>query len=308
MATVNAPKYGLTLGPVVFNWPAEHWRDFYFRIADEAPLDHVVVGETVCEKRLPFIAPHLPGVVARLQRAGKRVSVASLGLISNPRERAATRAIIDMEDVLIEANDISVVAALAGRPHAIGPMINIYNEGTLSYLAGRGAVRVCLPPELPAISIAALAAAVDTELEVQVFGRLALAISARCYHARSRGLTKDGCQYVCAEDADGMVIDTLEGEAFLAVNGTQTQSRSYLNLTAELPTLRSMGVHRFRLSPQDVDMLAVAAVYDALLSGQIDAEEADSQLLDLCPAVPFSNGFFHAREGRRFIGQDTTAE
>ncbi len=32
----------LTLGPVLFNWAAD--RDFYFRVADEAPLDIVYLG------------------------------------------------------------------------------------------------------------------------------------------------------------------------------------------------------------------------------------------------------------------------
>ena len=31
----------LTLGPVLFNWAPEKWRDFYLRIADEAPVDSV---------------------------------------------------------------------------------------------------------------------------------------------------------------------------------------------------------------------------------------------------------------------------
>jgi collagenase-like PrtC family protease len=44
----------LTLGPLLFNWPAERWRDFYARIADEAPVDRVVLGEVVCSKRQPF--------------------------------------------------------------------------------------------------------------------------------------------------------------------------------------------------------------------------------------------------------------
>ncbi|MCP3056298.1 U32 family peptidase, partial [Aurantimonas sp. LRZ36] len=35
----------LTLGPVLYNWPADEWSDFYARIADEAPVDRVVVGE-----------------------------------------------------------------------------------------------------------------------------------------------------------------------------------------------------------------------------------------------------------------------
>ncbi len=48
----------LTLGPVLFNWAPERWRDFYFRIADEAPLDIVYLGEVVCFKRAPLFGPH----------------------------------------------------------------------------------------------------------------------------------------------------------------------------------------------------------------------------------------------------------
>ena len=38
----------LTLGPVLFNWNPERWRDFYFRIADEAPVASVYLGEVIC--------------------------------------------------------------------------------------------------------------------------------------------------------------------------------------------------------------------------------------------------------------------
>ena len=34
-------KSKLTLGPVLFSWAAETWRDFYFRIADEAEVDEM---------------------------------------------------------------------------------------------------------------------------------------------------------------------------------------------------------------------------------------------------------------------------
>ena len=36
---VPANRSELTLGPVLFNWEPERWRDFYFRIADEAPVE-----------------------------------------------------------------------------------------------------------------------------------------------------------------------------------------------------------------------------------------------------------------------------
>ena len=298
----------LTLGPVLFNWPVEKWRDFYFRIADEAPVDTVVVGETVCEKRLPFFAPHFPDVIERLQRGGKEVVFATLGLIANERERAATRDAVNMDDLLIEANDITAVAELAGRPHAIGPMVNVYNEGTLEFLAGQGACRVCLPPELPGKSVAALTLAAAIELEVQVFGRLPLAISTRCYHARSRNLSKDGCLYVCAEDPDGMIIETIDDEPFLAVNGTQTMSLSYVNLMRELQGLKALGVRRFRLSPQDIDMVAVATLFREALEGTESVSMANVALAMLCEGTAFSNGFFHGHEGRIQVGRSSAVE
>jgi len=40
-----------SLGPCLFNWKPEKLRDFYFRIADEADVDCVHLGEVVCFKR-----------------------------------------------------------------------------------------------------------------------------------------------------------------------------------------------------------------------------------------------------------------
>jgi len=40
--SVQANQSELTLGPVLFNWQPERWRDFYFRIADEAPVTDTV--------------------------------------------------------------------------------------------------------------------------------------------------------------------------------------------------------------------------------------------------------------------------
>lgn len=295
----------LTMGPVLFNWAPEKWRDFYFQVADEAPVDTVYVGEVVCSKRAPFFEPVIPDVVERLQAAGKEVVFSTLALIMTEREMEGVRGLTDPEaDLFVEANDVSAAALLKGRPHVIGPYVNVYNEGTLAYLAEQGAMRACLPPELPRDSIRALAALGKPELEVIVFGRLPLAISARCYHARARGLAKDNCQYACGDDADGMELDTLSGDPFLAVNGTQTLSFTCCNLSAELAELEKIGVKWFRLSPQDADMAAVAKVYRDLMEGRVDAGGADERLAALVPAMPFSNGFYHGVEGSAFAGLD----
>ncbi len=287
----------LSLGPVLYNWSAEDWRDFYFRIADEAPLQRVYLGEVVCSKRTPFFTPYLPEVAERLVSGSKEVVYSTLALIMSEAEMDAVRALAEIPDILIEANDIGSAALLAGRPHVIGPFVNVYNEGTLDYLARQGAGLVSLPWELPAPAIAALAKTAAVPLEVQIFGRTPLAISARCYHARQCGLHKDGCQYVCAEDPDGMDVETLDGESFLAVNGTQTLTHTIGALMPELEEMRGMGIDNFRLWPQAIDMVAVAQIFRDVLDGRTAAAEAWQSLAAAADFAPFSNGFYHGEEG-----------
>lgn len=288
----------LTLGPVLYNWEPSVWRDFYFRIADEAPVDIVCVGEVVCSKRLPFFQDLVPEVVERLAAAGKEVLLSSLALVTLDRERKQTASLAREADLLVEVNDITGLTHVTGRPHAIGPYVNVYNEASLSWLAGNGARRVCLPPELPASSISALVKACpEVDLEVWSFGRMPLAISARCYHARLHKLTKDNCQFVCGKDPDGLPTDTLDGQPFLAVNGVQTLSSTYANLIEHLPELASMGVASCRLSPQTCDMVAVANIFRGVADGTLDSAAGSEALVELCEGVSFSNGFLNGSAG-----------
>ena len=148
-------------------------------------------------------------------------------------DRQLVERVCAAEDALVEANDASALLHLRGRPHHIGPFVNVYNERTAAFLAQGGARNFCLPGEMPAAAIRTLCENtrdLDATIEVQVFGRLPLALSARCYHARAYGRTKDSCQFVYDEDPDGLELDTLDGRPFLAVNGIQTLSYDYLNL------------------------------------------------------------------------------
>ena len=297
-----AARCGLTLGPLLFHWPAARRRDFYARIADEAPVDCVHLGEVVCTKRAPFADPDLPAIAERLRAAGKQVVLSSLALVTTDREIAAVRAQCDA-GFLVEANDVSCLRALAGRPHVIGPLINLFNEGTLSYLARQGAIRVVPPPEVSAAGIGVLARhAGGMQVEVMAFGRQTLSVSARCYHARSRDLHKDGCQFVCEDEPDGLPVQTLDGRPIVMINGTQTMSHGYVVLLRELPALIACGVSRFRLSPQDVDMVAVARVFRDVLDGRLDAAAAMQGVTTLANEVPLVNGYMHGREGLAWVG------
>lgn len=292
----------LTLGPLLFHWASEKARDFYFRMADEAPLDTVIVGEIVCAKRLPFQQHYLPEVIERLEQAGKRIILSTLALIMDAREMESVQGITSMaENYLIEANDLAAVSLLKGKPFAVGPLVNIYNRSALDYFEAQGARHICLPPELPADSLKVLASAAKATLEVQAFGRLPLAIASRCYHARNAGRHRDNCQYACGENPDGLQVDTLDGEPFLAVNGMQTLSHTYSHLLPEIAKLRAMGIHSFRLSPHDTDMVAVSRLYRDVLDGKLEASEATEHLKRVLPDAAFANGFYHNVEGIREI-------
>ena len=288
----TAPAGDVTLGPVLFNWAPEAWRDFYFRIADEAPVETVYIGEIICSKRAPLFTPHLEAVATRLAAAGKAVVFSTLTEVMSKLDRKLVESFSGAE--MVEANDASAFAYLHGKPHHVGPFVNVYNERTLAVMARGGARNVCLPVELPATAIRTLAAEaqkLDVALEVQVFGRLPRA------DVEVRRVPPDSCQFVCENDPDGLVLRTLENEPFLTVNGIQTLSYEYLDLSGDLTTLQDMGIRRFRLSPHSCDMVAVATIFRDALDGRIDARETHARLEALGLDAPFANGFFHGKPG-----------
>lgn len=293
----------LSLGPILFNWKPDIWRDFYYRIADESPVARVYLGEVVCSKRTPFFEPLYPDVTERLSRAGKQVIFSTLAEVMIKRERKLTESMCALDDYLVEANDASALYHLRGKPHAIGPYINAYNEETLAVLAERGAVHVTLPFEIPAQSVMRMAneaAQRRITSEIMVFGRIPLALSARCYHARAHGRVKDNCQFVCEEDPDGMELKTLDGDDFLVINGVQTLSYACLNLLAEMNALKN-NISYFRLSPHTPNMIEITQIFHDVLQNELSAAEAALKLPKLGLSVPFANGFFHGQPGHLWV-------
>ncbi len=289
----------LTVGSNLFFWTAEATRAFYAGLAN-APVARVVLGEVVCSKRLPFWEAEIPTALATLQAAGKEVAISTLGLVTLKRERTQTDDLFGM-GVPVEINDITALKHLPeGAPFWVGPLVNVYNEGTLAYLARKGATRICLPPELPLGSIATLAKAgaqAGVAVEVWGHGRLPLAISARCYHARLHDRAKDNCQFICGEDLDGREVDTLDGQAFLSVNGVQTLSAATGCAAYHTEALAEAGVASLRLSPQTGDFNALCAGYADRLAGRMTPQELVAKLLPEAPGGRFADGFFKGPSG-----------
>jgi collagenase-like PrtC family protease len=297
----------LTVGPNHFFWDAATVRGFYRGLA-AGPVSRVVLGEVVCSKRLPFwqdeIAPAAEGLIA----AGKDVAITSLALVTLKRERKATDALVEI-GLPIEVNDLTALHALpSGQPFWVGPLINVYNEGSLRWLAARGAVRVCLPPELPLDSIAVLARLgrdLGVAVEVWGHGRLPLAISGRCYHARLHDHAKDSCQFVCGLDPDGRDVETLDGQKFLTVNGVQTLSQSTASMAYQIEVLREAGVAALRMSPQSVDFAEICAAYADCIAGKLTATDLAATLIPKVPGGRLSDGFVRGPAGAHWSGTAT---
>jgi O2-independent ubiquinone biosynthesis protein UbiV len=274
-------RIGLTLGPVLFNWDADRLRAFYKGIAENSAFSRVHLGEVVCGKRMPFTDAVWPDVIETLEAAGKEVVLSTLSLPATVRERGSI-ADLCSSDQLAEINDVTALPARAGKPFVVGPVVNVYNERAAQFFAGKGAVTVCLPVELPMTSVGVIARACpELEIEVFAFGRLPLALSSRCYHARLHGLHKDSCQFVCDKDPDGLAVDTIDGQPFLAANGVQTLSQGVQAYCPTAEEAASYGIRRLRISPHTADICAVGAIFRDLLDGATDPATARAKLAAL---------------------------
>ena len=107
----------ITLGPVLFHWRPETWRDFYYRIADEAPVDIVYLGETVCSKRDPFLEPHYAAAAERLTAAGKSVVFSTLAEVMLKHDRQLVERICSRNDYPVEANEYEALRDALEKLH-----------------------------------------------------------------------------------------------------------------------------------------------------------------------------------------------
>jgi collagenase-like PrtC family protease len=287
----------LALGPLLFNWAPDRIRDFYARIADEAPVDRVYLGEVVCGKRAPLLDGALSDAADRLIQAGKTVVWSGLGLPAMKRDRKAIAALTAEQEMIIEINDASGLLGRTG-PFVAGPLLNIYNEDAARELMARGCTRLCANVELSLDAVRAIhLACPGLEIELFAFGRLPLALSGRCYHARHHGLHKDSCQFICDRDPDGLALKTLDGRDFLAVNGIQTLSHGVQVVEAEPAVLRAAGVTALRLSPHTCDMVAVAQAFRDRADGRIGPDDLAARIAAAGPPGALVGGYTRGEPG-----------
>ncbi|MBD8526199.1 U32 family peptidase [Pseudomarimonas arenosa] len=270
---MNEASIGLSLGPVHYFWPADRVRAFYRDVCNW-PVELVYLGEVVCSKRRELRPRDWLQLARQVHEAGKQVVLSSLSLIESESELSALKRLVENGEFMLEANDLSAVQLCRERslPFVGGPSLNVYSQRSLALLIEDGLRRWVPGVEQgeqqigDILSATAVEALPLPELEVQIWGRLSLAWSARCFTARAHNLGKDACGFRCLEDEQGLPLHTRDGESLLRINGIQVQGAEVTDLGPQLPSLRRLGARWLRLLPHAFDMAAVVQHFALALS------------------------------------------
>ncbi|MGC0867482.1 MULTISPECIES: U32 family peptidase [Pantoea] len=263
------------LGPVLWYWPTDTLEDFYQQAA-RSSADIIYLGEAVCSKRRATPYVRWIALAREIAASGKQVVLSTLALLQSPSELKELQRYVENGEFLIEANDIGTVNMAAERhlPFVAGPTLNVYNADTLQLLVKEGMTRWCMPVEMSRDWLLQLLEQCETrgirqqfEVEVLGYGHLPLALSARCFTARSENRAKDDCETCCINYPTGRRVNSQEGQQVFVLNGIQTMSGYCYNLGNDLAGMRGQ-VDCIRLSPQDVTTLAEIDRFRANENGQ----------------------------------------
>lgn len=297
----------ITLGPVLFDWSKDDFYSFYDSVCD-MPVDRVYIGEVVCVKKKGLGLKDIDKIAAKLESAGKKVVLSTLGIMSNEKELALARALVG-RNYGVEANDMGIFNMLDdglggdNKDVTAGPLIINYNKETIGVMGDMGVSRIVFPVELAKDSIKYnMEGITDGSMSYEVFahGKAPLAFSWKCYTLKSHGLIRGQCENQCAMDPDGMEIKSLEGEPTFTINGTSILSAYTYNLVEYVEDIKSLGMTALRISPHYKHTGQIVDVYKRRIDGKISGEEG---LEELKPTSPqgFCNGYYTGGAGKDYI-------
>lgn len=264
-----------SLGPVLWYWPTDTLADFY-QAAAQSSADIVYLGESVCSKRRATRFNQWMEFARLLAESGKQVVFSTLALVQSASELQEIKRYVDNGEFQIEANDLGTVnmAAEQKLPFVVGHALNCYNAVTLRMLLKMGMTRWCMPVELSRDWLVGIQEQCDQlgihgkfETEVLAYGHLPLALSARCFTARSEDKPKDECETCCIKYPQGRRVLSQENQQVFVLNGIQTMSGYCYNLGNDLSGMHGL-VDVVRLSPEDKQTLTLIDRFRANEQGE----------------------------------------
>ena len=264
----------ITLGPIPFLWEKERILSFYKEVS-ATPVSTVYLGEVVCSKRSVLGRDTIEAIARMLSDAGKEVVVSTLGLITHRDELNFIESLCSLP-LNVEVNNIGVLNLCPDKSRVIcGPHLAIYNAPAAKFLAGLGIRRIVFMPELSQQAIESLSLSVPSvEKEIIAFGNLPLAFSWRCYTARALNLSKTNCAIVCNKYPSGMPLDTMEGMPLFNINGTQLMSEKKVCMIEQIDILRSFGIGRLRIIPQEHHTSDIVELFNRVITGDLSVPPA----------------------------------
>lgn len=291
----------LTLGPLLFEWKRDELLRFYEEVSG-MEIDRVYIGEVVCTKKLGLKFDDIGRIIEMLEKAGKKVTLSGLAVVSNEEELRFTRRLAEFPASL-EANDVSLlnIADPAKREVFAGPHITAYNAPSIEFLKGIGVKRVTFPVELSRASMEYNIKNTGIFAEVFCHGKVPLAFSWRCYTSRAYGLSKTDCRHHCAGYPDGMDLNTLEKEGVFTINGTSLLSAKTYTLIELVEDLKDIGVRALRISPQYRDTGKVVGLFRKRVNGSMGPDEGIAGLKAMGGA--YCNGWYLAGAGKDYIAR-----
>lgn len=291
----------LSLGPILYFWPADQIEAFYQQIID-SPAGIIYLGETVCSKRRSLGFEQWLELAKTLRQNGKEVVLSSLSLIEADSELKTLKRYCDNGEFTVEANDMAAVQLLSQNHvnFTVGPTINVYNAQTLAVLHRQGLKRWVMPVELSQQTLNDILSDLDAmglsdqiETEIFSYGHMPLALSARCFTARANNLPKDECELKCLDYPDGLQVKSQEEQPLFMLNGIQTLSGQRYDLYNQLQDIQAMGVDIVRISPGSSGTIDIINAYQEKLDG---SEEPGDPALEYS-TIDHCNGYWSGEPG-----------
>ncbi|TFG60818.1 MAG: U32 family peptidase [Deltaproteobacteria bacterium] len=289
---------------------------------DLSPYDGVCLGNTYCRRIEENFAEDLallPGAVASLHAAGKKVYVTSPAA-PRGRDMSQVERLIDAAAKAgadaFEVHNMGVLRVLRERgnplPAHMGAFANVYTHLTAKVMRDYGAVRVRPNAEVSLAEMVVIGRDAEVEVEVLAHGKIPLGITEKCFFLEGPEGEDPRCPAACGE-AHWLTAGSGKSGAgawTLKNVGKGILSGKDMCVIEHLPRLLSEGFCIFRvegLYETAAYRSEVGAVYREAFSlaatGKEYAVRSDLlQTLRKHSRNGFCNGYYFGGSGHSYVG------